>query len=317
MDEPTKLEPSRRALERDNLDAVLRYHRETKHHFSHFARGPGRLDWANQPDPFRRYEGASLSFLPRLQPGDAPVSPRYEDLYRPGAIPSAALSACSLSRLFEYSLAISAWKQAGDVRWALRTNPSSGNLHPTEAYLLIGRIAGLSTDPALHHYAAKEHALELRARWPNDSFQHLLQGFPHGAFLLGLTSVLWRGMPASDSIAAPSISAASRGAVEQAALGTEQAGIGFLMYGSTQSPPTAARRLATNHILGSGTTRRTLVTDPSPRQRIAAAQGPAELARPRRALRRQAAAAGPGQRRDRATHGCRQQQRAVLQLQPA
>ena len=192
VDEPTKIEPARRALERDNLDAVLRYHRETKHHFSHFARGPGHLDWANQPDPFRRYEGASLSFLPRLKPDDAPASPRYEDLYRPGAIPSAALSACSLSRLFEYSLAISAWKQAGDVRWALRTNPSSGNLHPTEAYLLIGRIAGLSTDPALHHYAAKEHALELRARWPNDSFQHLLEGFPHGAFLLGLTSVLWR-----------------------------------------------------------------------------------------------------------------------------
>src|SRR5690349_6699825 len=75
VDEPTKLEPSRRALGRDNLDAVLRYHRETKHHFSHFARGPGHLDWANQPDPFRRYEGASLRFLRRLKRGDAPVSP--------------------------------------------------------------------------------------------------------------------------------------------------------------------------------------------------------------------------------------------------
>jgi SagB-type dehydrogenase family enzyme len=192
VDEAAKQEPARRALERDNLDTVLRYHRETKHHFSHFARGPGHLDWANQPDPFRRYEGASLTFLPRLNPGDAPVSPRYEDLYRPGAIPSASLSACSLSRLFEYALAISAWKQAGDVRWALRTNPSSGNLHPTEAYLLIDRIAGLSTDPALHHYAAREHALELRARWPDDGFQNLLKGFPHGAFLLGLTSVIWR-----------------------------------------------------------------------------------------------------------------------------
>jgi len=192
VDEPTKQEPARRALERDNLDTVLRYHRETKHHFSHFARGPGHLDWANQPDPFRRYEGAPLSFLPRLKPGDAPVSPWYEDLYRPGLIPSASLSACSLSRLFEYSLAISAWKQSGDVRWALRTNPSSGNLHPTEAYLLIGPIAGISTDPALHHYAAKEHALELRARWPDDSYEKLLKGFPRGAFLLGLTSVIWR-----------------------------------------------------------------------------------------------------------------------------
>jgi hypothetical protein len=158
---------------------VLRYHQETKHHFSHFARGPGRLDWANQPDPFRRYEGTSLSVLPLLRPGDTPASPAYEDLYRPGAIASASVSASSLSRLFEYSLAVSAWKQAGDVRWALRSNPSSGNLHPTEAYLLIGHVAGLSAGPGLYHYAAKEHALELRARWPEDSSRAA-----QGAFLL-------------------------------------------------------------------------------------------------------------------------------------
>jgi hypothetical protein len=150
------------------LDMVMRYHQETKHHFSHFARAPGSLDWANQPDPFRRYEGAPLLALPRLQPEDAPGSSLYEDLYRPGAIPSVALSVRSLSRLFEYSLAISAWKQAGDVRWALRSNPSSGNLHPTEAYLLIGAVDGLSSGPHLYHYAAKEHALELRAQWPKE-----------------------------------------------------------------------------------------------------------------------------------------------------
>jgi SagB-type dehydrogenase family enzyme len=192
VDECTTQDRARHAPERDPVDTVLRYHRETKHHFSHFARGPGRLDWANQPDPFRRYEGASLFALPRLKPDDAPASPRYEDLYRPGAIGSASVSACSLSRLFEWSLAISAWKQAGDLRWALRCNPSSGNLHPTEAYLLIGAIAGVSSEPGLYHYAAKEHALERRARWPQDTFARLLHGFPPNAFLLGFSSVIWR-----------------------------------------------------------------------------------------------------------------------------
>jgi hypothetical protein len=43
----------------------------------------------------------------------------------------------ALSRLFEYALSLSAWKQAGGTRWALRMNPSSGNLHPTEGYVLI------------------------------------------------------------------------------------------------------------------------------------------------------------------------------------
>ena len=174
------------------LDMVMRYHQETKHHFSHFARAPGSLDWANQPDPFRRYEGAPLFALPRLQPKDAPASSLYEDLYRPGAIPSVALSVRSLSRLFEYSLAISAWKQAGEVRWALRSNPSSGNLHPTEAYLLIDAVDGLSPGPGLYHYAAKEHALELRAQWPKEGFMRLLQGFPPDSFLIGFASIIWR-----------------------------------------------------------------------------------------------------------------------------
>jgi len=176
----------------DPLDVVMRYHQETKHHFSRFARSLGYMDWANQPDPFRRYEGSPVFALPLLKPADAPASPLYEDLYRPGAVASAPLSLGSLSRLFEYALAISAWKQAGEVRWALRCNPSSGNLHPTEAYLLIDHVAGLSPGAGLYHYAAKEHALELRAQWPKESFMRLLQGFPPRAFLVGFASVNWR-----------------------------------------------------------------------------------------------------------------------------
>jgi SagB-type dehydrogenase family enzyme len=176
----------------DPLQVVMRYHQETKHHFSRYARALGYLDWANQPDPFRRYEGATLFALPRLGPEDAPVSPLYEDLYRAGAIASVPIDDRSLSRLFEYALAISAWKQAGEVRWALRSNPSSGNLHPTEAYLLIHSVAGLSTGPGLYHYTAKEHALELRAPWPQAGATQLLRGFPPEAFLIGLSSVNWR-----------------------------------------------------------------------------------------------------------------------------
>jgi SagB-type dehydrogenase family enzyme len=176
----------------DALAAVMRYHQQTKHHFFRYARSLGMLDWANQPDPFRRYVGAPLIALPRLTPEDAPASPPHDDLYRDGAIASAALGAATLSRFLECSLAISAWKQAGDVRWALRINPSSGNLHPTEAYVLIDRVAGLSSLPGLHHYAAKEHALELRAEWPAERFQSLMRAFPAGAFLIGFTSVHWR-----------------------------------------------------------------------------------------------------------------------------
>ena len=188
----TKEDSASAAAALDPLEVVMRYHQETKHHFSRSARSLGYMDWANQPDPFRRYEGSPLIRLPVLGPDDAPFSPFYDDMYRPGAIASVPVTIRALSRFLEFSLAISAWKQAGEVRWALRANPSSGNLHPTEGYLLIGKVPGLSPAPGLYHYTAMKHALELRAEVPAESFDSLLQGFPPNAFFVGFTSVNWR-----------------------------------------------------------------------------------------------------------------------------
>ncbi len=176
----------------DKIETVMRYHERTKHHFNRYASGPGSLDWANQPNPFRRYAGAPLVQLPLLGAGDEPLSPRYEDLYRPGSVPSAPFTIRSLSRSMQYALAISAWKQAGATRWALRCNPSSGNLHPTEAYLLIGALPGLDDEPGLYHYAAREHALERRADCHAALFTALMREFPAQAFLVGLSSIHWR-----------------------------------------------------------------------------------------------------------------------------
>jgi SagB-type dehydrogenase family enzyme len=171
---------------------VLRYHERTKHHFARFAAGPGRLDWANQPDPFRRFAGAPLTALPLVPPEDEPRAPAYDNLYAPGAVASAPLDLRSLSRLLEYSLALSAWKQAGAARWALRMNPSSGNLHPTEGYVLVGGVAELGEVPGLFHYAPLEHALERRADCPSELYSLLMRDLPAGAFLVGLSSVYWR-----------------------------------------------------------------------------------------------------------------------------
>jgi SagB-type dehydrogenase family enzyme len=164
------------------LEDVMRYHERTKHHFARFAPGPGRLDWANQPDPFRRFEGAPLTRLPILGPDEEPVSPAYEDLFIPDRVRAAPLTLRTVSRLLEYSLALSAWKQAGATRWALRANPSSGNLHPTEGYLLVGGIAELGEMPGIFHYAPREHGLERRADC----------GFIPNMVLVGLSSVYWR-----------------------------------------------------------------------------------------------------------------------------
>ncbi|MEK6549767.1 MAG: SagB/ThcOx family dehydrogenase, partial [Nitrospirota bacterium] len=176
----------------NQLETVMRYHQETKHHFNRYARALGSLDWANQPNPFRRYEGTELIRLPVLRLDEEPLSPLYDQLYLPDAVPTAPVTARTLSRLFEYALALSAWKQAGTSRWALRSNPSSGNLHPTEGYLLIGALPGLAAGPGLYHYAPKEHGLERRADCPDELYAALLQAFPPQSFLVGLSSVHWR-----------------------------------------------------------------------------------------------------------------------------
>ncbi len=176
----------------DPTDRVIRYHIQTKHHFNRYARALGYLDWANQPDPFRRFVGASLISLPLLPPDKEPVSPAYDAIYQSGAVASQPVNVRSLSRFFEFALALSAWKKAGESEWPLRSNPSSGNLHPTEGYVVMPEFEGLDLNPGLYHYAPKEHGLELRAEFSAELVDHLLSPFPPGSFLFGLTSVHWR-----------------------------------------------------------------------------------------------------------------------------
>ncbi len=176
----------------DPIDRVIRYHVQTKHYFNRYARALGYLDWANQPDPFRRFEGSQLIPLPLLRPDEEPLSPAYDAIYQLGAVPCQPVNMRSLSRFFEFALALSAWKKGGEMEWALRSNPSSGNLHPTEGYAVFPQIDGLDLNPGLYHYAPKEHGLEFRAEFPAEQVALLLALFPPGAFLFGLTSVHWR-----------------------------------------------------------------------------------------------------------------------------
>lgn len=183
--------PGDRSADTDPVDRVIRYHLQTKHHFNRYARALGYLDWANQPDPFRRFEGAELIRFPLLNPDEEPLSPVYDAIYQRGTVGCQSLTQRTLSRFFEFALALSAWKRAGESEWALRSNPSSGNLHPTEGYVILPRT-NLNLKPGLYHYAPKEHGLELRAVFSPETLEKLLAPFPSGAFLFGLTSVHWR-----------------------------------------------------------------------------------------------------------------------------
>ena len=49
------------------LKDIFQYHNNSKHGYYSFAPGPGYLDWANQPDPFRKYEGADVIYLKKIK----------------------------------------------------------------------------------------------------------------------------------------------------------------------------------------------------------------------------------------------------------
>jgi hypothetical protein len=161
-----------------DLDKVVWYHQETKHRFNAYARGPGRLDWSNQPNPFRRYLGSPLIHL------------KMDDLDGLEDVKHRILDLESVSKLLYNSMAISAWKSYGNSIWSLRVNPSSGNLHPTEVYLISGPIPRITENPAIFHYAPDEHILELLAWIDQTEWSHL--DIPKNTFLIALSSIYWR-----------------------------------------------------------------------------------------------------------------------------
>jgi len=167
----------------DAVADIAAYHERTKHRPDRYANGPGGLDWASQPNPFRRFTGAPLFRLPFAGPDDTPPAAA---LFGAATVTSRQFTYDAVSLFLELSLGLSARKEIAGSGWYLRMNPSSGNLHPTEAYAVLPVIEGLPGGDGVYHYAPLQHALEQRARWPQGD---ILNGV---GFHVVLTSITWR-----------------------------------------------------------------------------------------------------------------------------
>ena len=178
-----------------SADTVYRYHDGTKHQFDRFARALGYLDWATQPRPFRAFHGAPVV---NLYPGPDATSSvadlpcvSYDELFSSRAR-SAAVSAVTIGDVLRHALGLSAWKALRGLRWSLRVNPSSGNLHPTEAYLVTGALDGLTDSSAVWHYAPDRHLLEQRCGFASEAWSDFTGMAATEAVLVALTSIHWR-----------------------------------------------------------------------------------------------------------------------------
>ncbi len=177
-----------------SLDTIYRYHDGTKHHVHRFARSLGYLDWASQPTPFRAYAGAATIPLypsPGAAAGEYSPPPATFAALRQRPAVAEPLSAALVGDVLRHSLGLSAWKQAGAARWPLRVNPSSGNLHPTEAYVVCGPLPPVAVVPGVYHYAPDRHLLEQRCAVDVEAWNDALSGQPDLLFVV-LTSIHWR-----------------------------------------------------------------------------------------------------------------------------
>ncbi len=169
------------------LEKVIHYHDRTKHQLGQYARSAGHMDWNTKPYPFRRHEGASLKLLPQTA---VPVGGLSWDQLFESRTNAAPYNDETLGAFFYLSLALSAWKEvvspAGEIvsRWALRVNPSSGNLHPTEGWL--------ANADGVHHYCPDVHGLEKTAIWPPGVWEEFATPLPPGSIVMALSSIPWR-----------------------------------------------------------------------------------------------------------------------------
>lgn len=172
-----------------DLKNIFQYHNSSKHGHYSFAPGPGYLDWDSQPNPFREYNGAEVIHLKKVSQAERPF---FAEALKGSSFDPSQMNFDSLSQLFYDSLAISAWKSYQGAKWALRVNPSSGNLHPTESYLISGPIRGVTSSSIISHYSPLSHSLEIRANLPEEIWNKLVEGLPDDTVFIGLSSIYWR-----------------------------------------------------------------------------------------------------------------------------
>ena len=167
-----------------NLQTVFHYHEITKHSQQRYSRSLGYMDWATQPNPFREYKGTSSIELPLALDNDTPPYHLLDS-----DLPSAPLLKESISQFLQFSMGIAAWKVSGDSSWAVRCNASSGNLHPSESYLILPPILEeQNSKTTIFHYAPKNHILESLASFETSFWDSL----PQNSFLVGVSSISWR-----------------------------------------------------------------------------------------------------------------------------
>ena len=146
------------------------------------------------PKPLKRYPGAHIIRLRNEKmAGEFPRVLQDRRTWREFA--PRALTREALSKLLQLTFRIQYWEQVPSIgRLAMKTSPSGGALHPSEAYVMARKVEGIPK--GIYHYDAGGHRLQrLRTGMNSAEIQRYLAGqwwFRDAAALVMVTAVFGR-----------------------------------------------------------------------------------------------------------------------------
>jgi SagB-type dehydrogenase family enzyme len=133
------------------------YHEQTKYTPDGLSRSGKRLDFDQQPVPFKDYASEDRVDLVPYLPEDADPHTDAELAADRAAVPASERLLAELSHLFYFTNGITAVIPYGDTPFMMRAAPSAGGLYPTELYLAVRRHSELPD--GLYNYQVRDHAL--------------------------------------------------------------------------------------------------------------------------------------------------------------
>jgi SagB-type dehydrogenase family enzyme len=186
-------QPSSGALNRPDGAAARAYHDATRHSLASLRANTHRLEWSNQPLPFKIY--TSLEPIP-LPTDLAPSAGSALDAIA-GSLevdPDAGVDRAVLARLCYYANGVTRVLQRPGGEAVFRAAACTGALYHIELYVVCQELADLPA--GVYHYGAHEHALfPLRQGDVRAALVEATGAEPHVArapVVLVCTSTFWR-----------------------------------------------------------------------------------------------------------------------------